>query len=118
MGRTTSSAAKQAGTEPPENSLYVRIYAQVRSIPRGRVSTYGGIAKLVGCGPRQVGYAMATLPTGSRIPWHRVINHKGGISCRKQGKGTDGQRTRLEAEGVAFNLKGRIDLKRHGWPVS
>lgn len=99
------------------DSLYARIYAQVRAIPRGRVSTYGGIAKLVdGCGPRQVGYAMATLPVGSRIPWQRVVNHRGEISCRKYGGGASSQRSRLETEGVRFDHKGRIDLKRYGWP--
>lgn len=94
--------------------MYARIYAQVCAIPHGQVSTYGRIAKLVGCGPRQVGYAMATLPGGSKVPWQRVINHKGEVSCRRQG--ADHQRTRLRAEGVHFDLKGRIDLKRYGWP--
>ncbi|MGH8280784.1 MAG: MGMT family protein [Gammaproteobacteria bacterium] len=110
---------KTPKADPLVDSLYARIYAQVRAIPRGRVSTYGCIAKLVGsCGARQVGYAMAALPMGSRIPWQRVINHKGEISCRKQGGGTDNQRSRLEAEGVHFDLKGRIDLKHYGWPRS
>jgi len=97
--------------------MYARIYAQVCAIPRGRVSTYGGIAKLVGCGPRQVGYAMAALPTGSKVPWQRVINHKGKISCRSHSSGANGQRARLMAEGVFFDRKGQIDLKRFGWPT-
>ncbi|HKV96017.1 MAG TPA: MGMT family protein [Gammaproteobacteria bacterium] len=96
--------------------MYARIYAQVCAIPRGRVSTYGGIGKLVGCGPRQVGYAMASLPHGSKVPWQRVINHKGEISCRSHGCGSDGQRARLLEEGVFPDRKGRIDLKRFGWP--
>lgn len=99
--------------------MYARVYAQVRAIPRGRVSTYGRIAMLVGaCGARQVGYAMAALPAGSRVPWQRVVNHKGEISCRKHGGGAGSQRFRLMAEGVNFDLKGRIDLKRYGWPRS
>ncbi|MGH8369603.1 MAG: MGMT family protein [Gammaproteobacteria bacterium] len=96
-------------------SVYQRIYAEVRRIPRGRVSTYGGIARrLGGCSARQVGYAMAALPAGSRVPWHRVINHKGEISLRE---GTGRQRTLLIAEGVHFDLRGRVDLSRVGWPA-
>lgn len=115
--RTTSSAAKgRRKAESPQDSAYARIYAQVCAIPRGHVSTYGGIARLVGCGPRQVGYAMAALPNGSKVPWQRVINHKGEISCRSHGRGTDSQRERLLEEGVFPDRKGRIDLKRFGWP--
>ncbi|HET7922593.1 MAG TPA: MGMT family protein [Gammaproteobacteria bacterium] len=102
---------------PPDSasSLYQRIYAEVRRIPRGRVSTYGGIARrLGGCGPRQVGYALAALPVGSRVPWHRVVNHKGEISLRE---GSARQRQRLEAEGLRFNARGRINLSEAGWPA-
>ena len=99
------------------DSLYRRIYAAVRRIPKGRVSTYGRIAKLVGApGPRVVGYAMAALPAGSGVPWQRVVNHKGEISLRRVGGGELRQRQALEAEGVGFGLKGRIDLKKYGWP--
>ncbi|MGH8372756.1 MAG: MGMT family protein [Gammaproteobacteria bacterium] len=99
----------------PGPSIYERIYAEVRRIPRGRVSTYGGIARrLGGCSARQVGYAMAALPAGSRVPWHRVINHKGEISLRE---GAERQRALLAAEGVQFSLRGRIDLSRIGWPA-
>jgi methylated-DNA-protein-cysteine methyltransferase-like protein len=104
---------------PEGTSLYSRIYAQVRRIPKGRVSTYGHIAKLAGgTGARQVGYAMAALPVGSPVPWQRVVNHKGEISLRRSGDGEMRQRRLLEAEGVSFNLRGRIDLKRYGWPKS
>ncbi|HVA54843.1 MAG TPA: MGMT family protein [Gammaproteobacteria bacterium] len=107
--------------EDPWNSssgdpLYARIYASVLRIPRGRVSTYGYIARVVGeCSARQVGYALAALPEGSRVPWHRVINYKGEISGRKHGSGSNDQRQRLRAEGIAFDFKGRINLQRYGW---
>jgi len=117
MARITSSVAKSPKPDQPVDSLYARIYATVRSIPRGRVSTYGRIARIVGgCGARQVGYAMAALPDGTRVPWQRVINHKGEISNRKHGSGAGSQRLRLLAEGIHFNFKGRIDLQRFGWP--
>ena len=97
-------------------SLYTRIYSAVRRIPKGRVSTYGRIAKLAGApGPRVVGYAMAALTAHSGVPWQRVVNHKGEISLRKGGEGELRQRRLLEAEGVRFSLRGRIDLKVYAW---
>lgn len=100
----------------PVDSLYARIYAAVRSIPRGHVSTYGRIARLVGgCSARQVGYAMAALPAGSQVPWQRVVNHQGRISSRKHGNGAQNQRSKLLAEGVKFKPDGGIDLNSYGW---
>lgn len=91
------------------DSLYERIYNLVRSIPMGRVSTYGRIAAAVGrCGPRNVGYAMAVLPVETDVPWHRVVNHKGEISLRRFGDGAPIQRQLLEAEGILFDDQGRI----------
>ena len=110
---------KKTKSPDPGVPLYTRIYAAVRKIPKGRVSTYGRIARLVkGPGPRVVGYAMAALPEGSSVPWQRVVNHKGEISLRKGGDGEIRQRRLLEAEGVQFTLRGRINLKIHGWPDS
>ena len=97
-------------------SVYQRIYEIVRGIPRGKVATYGQIAKIVGrCTPRMVGYAMAALPQGADVPWHRVVNHKGEVSPRADGFGHDVQRALLEAEGVNFSPSGRIDLKTRQW---
>jgi methylated-DNA-protein-cysteine methyltransferase related protein len=89
----------------------------VRRIPRGRVATYGGIAELAGLEghARQVGYALHDLPANSGLPWHRVINAKGEISPRTAGDSHELQRMLLEAEGVEFDLAGRIDLKRFRW---
>jgi len=58
---------------------YRRIYAVVARIPRGRVATYGQVARLAGLGghARLVGYALSALKDGSRIPWHRVVNAAG-----------------------------------------
>ena len=94
-----------------------RIYAAVRRIPAGRVATYGGIAELAGLGghARQVGYALHDLPDGSGIPWHRVINARGEVSPRSAGDSHELQRLLLEDEGVEFDARGRVDLKRFGW---
>jgi methylated-DNA-protein-cysteine methyltransferase-like protein len=104
---------------PPRapRSPYERIYAVVRRIPRGKVATYGQVARLAGrCTPRQAGYAMAALPSASGVPWHRVVNARGEISARSRDR--DGeliQRVLLEKEGVRFDRRGRLDLARFGW---
>lgn len=93
--------------------LRQRIYTVVRSIPRGAVTSYGAVARRVGCGARQVGYAMAALPAGSDVPWHRVLNARGEISI----PGDTGvrQRALLVAEGIGFDAHGRVDFDRDGW---
>jgi len=97
---------------------YLRIWAVVRRIPRGRVSTYGRIATLARLPghARQVGYAMHGLPSDTSVPWQRVVNAKGEISRRARSGGEVTQRLLLEREGVRFNSRGRIDLEAFGWP--
>jgi methylated-DNA-protein-cysteine methyltransferase-like protein len=91
--------------------VYERIYAVVRRIPRGRVATYGQVAVLADAsGPRQIGYALHALEVED-VPWHRVINAKGECSLGPESK----QRARLEAEGVVFSERGRVDLKTFRW---
>ena len=98
-----------------EAGLHQRIHEAVSRIPRGRVATYGQIARLAGLSgqARLVGYAMHALPTGSRVPWQRVINARGEISL--PGSSAVRQRELLEREGVRFDAKGRIDLDRFLW---
>lgn len=100
-------------------SAYDRYYEVVRRIPAGRVTTYGTVASLAERygRARQVGYAMAALPDGTEVPWHRVINARGEVSAR--GGGSPGdliQRKLLEGEGIVFDDKGRVDLSAFGWP--
>lgn len=96
--------------------LYERIYALVRQIPPGKVTTYGQIAAMVGgCTPRMVGFAMAATPQGSDIPWQRVINAQGRISPHGYGFGSALQRALLESEGVEFDASNRTDFRRFGW---
>jgi len=96
---------------------YALFWSWIRKIPRGRVATYGQIAELAGLDghARQVGYALHNLPAQSNVPWHRVVNARGEISPRGVGDSHELQRMLLEAEGVEFDLRGWIDLKRFGW---
>jgi methylated-DNA-protein-cysteine methyltransferase-like protein len=98
-------------------SAYERIWRVAARIPRGRVISYGQLAELAGLprAARQAGYAMAALPSGSRVPWQRVVNSRGEISPRRDPGGEQVQRVLLEREGIAFDAKGRIDLRRYGW---
>ncbi len=96
---------------------YQRIYAAVKRVPRGCVTTYGQVASLAGLpgGARQVGYALHALPEGSGVPWHRVINARGEISRRSGSDYDELQRILLETEGIAFDPRGRIALERYRW---
>lgn len=93
-----------------------QVYAVVRQVPYGRVTTYGRVSHLVpGCTARMVGYALAALPEGSDVPWQRVINHQGKISPHGYGFGSAMQRQLLEEEGIEFNSENKIDLDQFGW---
>ncbi len=85
-------------------------------IPRGRVATYGQIARLAGLGAhaRLVGYALHAAPRGLGLPWHRVINARGCISLPRHDGGYDLQRSLLESEKVIF-AGDAVDLVRYGW---
>ena len=112
-------------TSPPDPIIFKhQVWDLVRQVPPGRVATYGQIARLLpppegveektyrAFGPRWVGGAMAACPED--VPWQRVINAQGEISLRP---GAEEQRQLLEEEGVVFNERGRVDLKRFGWQV-
>ncbi len=97
--------------------FFDRVYLFVRRIPRGRVATYGQIARLVGDprAARTVGWALHALPDGSRVPWHRVINSAGRISTSCERHTWIEQRARLIEEGIKVDKEGRVDLRRFQW---
>jgi methylated-DNA-protein-cysteine methyltransferase-like protein len=90
------------------------VWRLVRAIPRGRVATYGQIAAWLGRprAARAVGQALSGCPPD--LPWHRVVNARGGISARARLSSVLTQRLRLEAEGVTLR-RGRVPLRRYGW---
>lgn len=99
--------------------VFEKIYKLVLRIPRGRVMTYGQIARLLEerYSPRLVGWAMHATPHDERnIPWHRVINSRGTISTgRVIIAEPDRQRLMLEAEGIVFDTRGHCDLIVYQW---
>lgn len=97
------------------DSFFHQVYELVRSVPPGKVVTYGQVARWLGKanGARAVGWAMRALPKGSDVPWQRVVNSRGELSLTSQGK--DLQRALLESEGIQFDDRGRIDLHESGW---
>jgi methylated-DNA-protein-cysteine methyltransferase-like protein len=95
-----------------------KIYSVVARIPRGRVATYGQVARLAGLPgqARQVGYALSALRDQSRIPWHRVVNARGEVSARRDGGPAAAlQRLLLLREHVRFDARGSIRLERFRW---
>ena len=92
------------------------VYEFVKRIPRGRVVTYGQLARALRLrgGARTAGRAMAACPSGRGIPWHRVVGAGGRILIREPHASL--QRRLLESEGTAI-LHGRVDLSRHAWTL-
>ncbi|WP_105172922.1 MGMT family protein [Pseudoalteromonas sp. T1lg24] len=90
----------------------------VGSIPSGKVCTYGKVAEMASLNghARLVGTVMKKLPTGSRIPWFRVINSQGKISFPENSEKYQQQKSLLEQEGIVF--KGtKVNLKVAMWQV-
>jgi methylated-DNA-protein-cysteine methyltransferase-like protein len=90
------------------------VWRLVRRIPRGRVVTYGQLAALLDRprAARAVGRALGGCPPD--LPWHRVVNARGGISPRARMSSVLTQRIRLEAEGIALP-GGRVRLRQYRW---
>ncbi|OQX63290.1 MAG: hypothetical protein B5M51_05160 [Anaerolinea sp. 4484_236] len=110
-------------TSPPKQIDYnIQVWEVVRQIPHGKVSSYGRIAAMIPppkdmdsksyhtFGARWVGGAMAKCPDD--VSWWRVVNAQGKISARPS---APRQRELLEAEGVVFDEREKIDLKIYLW---
>lgn len=93
------------------------VYRLVKQIPRGRVLSYGALAKALHLrgGARSAGRAMAATPSGKGIPWHRVVGERGKILIR--GPYASLQKKLLESEGVKV-IESRVDLNIHLWTPS
>lgn len=116
--------------ELPDSIKFYRIVWEiVRQIPVGQAATYGQIAAMIPApeaipaevyarlGARWVGDAMNAVSRidDATIPWHRVINAKGGISLPDESVSAALQRARLRSEGSLEDDAERVDLRAHGW---
>ncbi|PYP37033.1 MAG: hypothetical protein DMD34_11895 [Gemmatimonadetes bacterium] len=101
------------------NPFYHRIYKVVRHIPKGRVATYGLVARLAGRpgAARTVGWALSALPEDADVPWWRVLNAAGRISLSGAHHASVLQRALLLREGVKFAPGGAVNLATFGWPA-
>ncbi len=104
-------------------NFYEQVYAVVRRVPRGRVTSYGRVARMLGRpnAARAVGYALGALgeqqrgPHIAQVPWYRVINRVGLISTPNMNGGADLQARLLREEGVVVSEDLRIDLSVYLW---
>jgi methylated-DNA-protein-cysteine methyltransferase-like protein len=107
----------------PKPNFYEQVYAVVRCIPSGQVTSYGRIANMLGApnAARAVGYALRALkdrgddPAYTDIPWQRVVNSQGRISIVNREYGAQLQAELLREEGVVVSEDLRIDLDRYLW---
>ena len=105
--------------DQPRSTFHADVYDLVRSVPPGRVTTYGTLASALGMprGARQVGWAMAAITDELEppVPAHRVVNAVGALSGRFAFRDPDLQRELLEEEGIEFTADGRVPLERYLW---
>ena len=91
-----------------------RIAAAIRSVPPGKVSSYGEMARAAGLlnGARQVVRALHALSEKENLPWHRIIRKDGSIAL-PSGRGGDLQAALLRSEGIAIS-NGKVDIEKYG----
>lgn len=89
----------------------------IKKIPKGKVATYGQIAKLAGKpqGSRGVAWILHSCSKSHALPWQRVLNSKAQISFPASSAAYLRQKRLLEKEGVRFDERGRIDFKKYQW---
>lgn len=97
--------------------FFEKVYEAVGKIPPGYVATYGQIASLLDQphNARVVGWAMRQAPADRNLPCHRVINKTGILAPAYAFGGREEQRALLEKEGVTFDEKGRVNVRKHIW---
>lgn len=95
-----------------------RVIGIIQGIPPGHVMTYGQVAAAAGSprGARQVVRVLHSMSAKYELPWHRIINAQGSISAPSDTEGKAWhQRKLLEAEGVIFDMEGKVDLTVFRW---
>ncbi|MBQ3110622.1 MAG: MGMT family protein [Clostridia bacterium] len=98
------------------SDFYMKVYSVVCCIPKGKVATYGQIAKMLGSSTysRSVGNALHHNPDMEKIPCHRVVKANGALADNYAFGGIEGQKSRLVNEGVEVTGN-KVDLKKYLW---
>ena len=101
----------------PNPGLFDKVYEYVKKIPKGKVATYGQIAKVLGTRDvRKIGWALHANKS-EKVPCHRVVSKEGKLAANFAFDGWKEQRRRLESEGVSFKDEMFVDLSSHLWQV-
>ena len=100
--------------------FFENVYEAVQLIPRGKVATYGQIARMIGSprSSRAVGYALHANPRPGVIPCHRVVNREGRLAPAFAFGGPEIQAQLLESEGVEVGEDFIVDLGKYLWQTS
>jgi methylated-DNA-protein-cysteine methyltransferase-like protein len=100
-----------------EENFFERVYAIVRQIPEGKVTSYGAIAKALGTArsARMVGWAMNASHGLEDVPAHRVVNRQGMLSGKHHFEGTNLMQQLLENEGIIIVDNQIVDFDTHFW---
>lgn len=93
-----------------KKNVFEKVYAVVAKIPKGKVATYGQIAKMLNVSPRVVGFAMAANKDSQTIPCHRVVSKNGELTGYAFG-GVEKKKEMLQKEGINFQRDGTVNLK-------
>lgn len=94
-----------------------KVMQNIHKIPKGKVATYKQIAALSGKpqGSRGVAWILHSCSTLYKLPWHRVLNAQGKISFDQASSHYRVQKKKLESEGIIFDEKGQLSLKKYQW---
>lgn len=98
-------------------NTFDKVYDLVSKVPKGKVTTYGALSKIVNVDPRVIGFALHANKDPENVPCHRVINSKGEISKGYAFGGPFNQKKMLETEGIKF-IKDKVDLNKFGFFIS
>lgn len=93
--------------------MWEKVYDFVKTIPAGKVATYGQVAKALGIkDTRKIGWALHANKS-SEVPCHRVVNKEGRLAKNFAFNGMEEQQRRLEVEGIKFTKDGYVDLDKY-----
>lgn len=104
----------------PGSDFFEKVYAVVRHIPYGRVTSYGAVARFLGTprSARMVGYAMNSSVEREDVPAHRVVNRNGLLTGKAHFGGSRVMEQLLQSEGIDVKDDAVVDFDRHFWDPS